>query len=119
MANDEIRLLILFLQRRLEFPHLDVLVVSQDPCFAFGDEVLGVELGVSTLDYDLGIALRAQYVNDGVRECLLDKFVEAGRPYGNESVHSVAEWTLREECLERMGCLELCLLCSHWDSFCK
>lgn len=78
MAYDKIRLFILFLQRRLEPPHLDVFVVASDPGFALAFKVFCVELGVSALDHDLGVAFRAQDVNDGVRKCFLNELVEAG-----------------------------------------
>lgn len=88
MAYDEIRLLILLLQRRLESPNLDVLVVASGPGVALVFKVFGVELGVPALDHNPRVAFRAQDVDDGVRQCLLDKLVKTGRSDGHKGVHA-------------------------------
>ena len=87
MADDQVRLLVLILQRRLEPPHFDLSIISTDPRVAVVLERLAVELGVAALDDDLVVPFGPEDVDDLLGEGALDKRVEAGRAHSGEDVH--------------------------------
>ena len=90
MANNQIRLFVLFLQRRLEPPHLDYPSAAEcsRPDVSLLDVLSGVEIGVAALDRDGRVAFLAEDVHHSVREYPLDQRVEARRADRHESPHA-------------------------------